>query len=223
MKILVCGEGKNDVGYEYWDTQANQYAYHPGWVQPLLERAKSKQQEIDIIGIRIRSLLAIGPSSQKLRGHGRKAKLALSKAISEDYDMLVFVTDADTRDTRVWKKKLRDLLAGWHGNDSNVMTVACLPMSASESWMLADAVAWKKLGLVDTSALPKNPETIWGNRRDLSSNHPHPFFRRICKLAGVMDSTYTRWYIMHVADLTSLPTRCPVSFANFWNYIRDNF
>jgi hypothetical protein len=89
-------------------------------------------------------------------------------------------------------------------------------MSASEAWLLADANAWKQIGLGDCSGLPGNrAELIWGVKGDPAGNRPHEYFARICDKATLTDSIPTRSRLADLIAPTTLKLNCPVSFAPF--------
>lgn len=140
------------------------------------------------------------------------------RAKSEGYDVVVFMADADTKKLNEWRKKRADILDGFCRVDG-VDSVPCLPMSTSESWLLADAQAWDKLGLDNLAALPKQPEKIWGERKDPESNHPHQYFRRICDEAGVSDSREIRVQLADLVNCKTVQKTCPNSFVAFVNDI----
>ena len=99
--------------------------------------------------------------------------------------------------------------------------IACVPKSASESWLLCDSKAWAALGLSDLKALPTEPENIWGKRNEPKGNHPHQYFKRICKKANIPDNKYSRWTIAELSDIKILEKKCPNSFKAFCQELRD--
>ena len=133
------------------------------------------------------------------------------------YDLVVFMADADSNKTRDWNRTRSDILDGFHRVEGP-NGVPCVPMSTSESWLLADGQAWQGVGLTKLNLLPKKPETIWGARNDPQGNHPHQVFRRACGAAGVRDSRETRVNLAHSSSLARLQAACPRSFTAF---IRD--
>ncbi|OAD19613.1 hypothetical protein THIOM_004743 [Candidatus Thiomargarita nelsonii] len=108
-----------------------------------------------------------------LEGHGEKAFSAMMVAKREGYDAVVFMVDADTKDLKQWKVKYEEILDGFSAVKGAPLGIACVPKSASESWLLCDSQAWAALGLSDLKALPIEPEMIWGKRNEPSANHPH--------------------------------------------------
>ena len=125
--------------------------------------------------------------------------------------------DADCTDPKIWSQKVSDILEGFKVIGENIPSVACVPMSASESWLLADPESWTIMGLGDLSILPKKPEEIWGTKIDPDSNHPHSVFSKICAAAGKEDNRETRFDVMSTSNIKSIIGRCPVSFVHFYN------
>jgi hypothetical protein len=207
IKVLLCGEGPHDVGHNGdW-----------GWLQMITKRLINRRLAFSK---RSRAELVLLPKDEKKYkpfppGHGRRALLAKRIAVNEGYDVVIFMADADTNKVREWREKHQQIIAGFKRIDNVLASIACLPMSASESWLLADHKAWKKLGLVEKADLPSHPEQIWGDKRDPNGNYPHRLFARVCAKAGVDDDRATRVEVASGIDLRVLVGKCPVSFAPF--------
>jgi hypothetical protein len=88
-------------------------------------------------------------------------------------------------------------------------------MSTSESWLLADPVAWAAIGLGNRRVLPKRPESIWGQRNDPEGDHPHQVMTRACAEAGALDNLQTRCTLAAISNLGTIRIRCPLSYASF--------
>ena len=214
LRVLVCGEGKHDIGKS---SDGGSGAQENGWLQILLQRLMTVK--IEMVAIKRDELVLQRKKFRPLpSGHGQKALASKLRAKSEGYDVVVFMADADTKKLNEWRKKRADILAGFCRVDG-VGHASCVPMSASESWLLADAQAWNKLGLGTQAALPKQPEKIWGKRTDTESNHPHQYFRRICVEAGVSDSRETRVQLAKLLNCKTVQETCPNSFVAFVNDI----
>jgi hypothetical protein len=125
------------------------------------------------------------------------------------------MVDADSNEKTDWKTKYDQIVDGFSRINNGVIGVPCVPMSASESWLLADPDVWKKLGLNDLRMLPDRPEHIWGERHCPDGNHPHPYFARVCREAGVEDNASTRNEIAVISSIEILARACPTSFATF--------
>lgn len=148
-------------------------------------------------------------------GHGAKALAARLAAGKDGFNAVVYMADADTNDVAVWCQKYADILDGFSRVQNGVAAIACVPMSASESWFLADADAWKDLGLTNPVILPSHPEAIWGARDDPNGNHPHRLFKRVCVAADQPDSRETRCELAMKTDLSLLGRKCQRSFGEF--------
>ena len=217
LKVLLCGEGVHDVGrIEHWSIREAKKVTQPGWLQAVLLKALGPDTEFIVVPrSRLVSFSGAGQPRHNPRGHGAKAQIAKYRAISEGCDVVVFMIDADTADENGWAEKRNQVIVGFETINSEVKSVACIPMSASESWLLSDSEAWRELGLEDTDALPSHPERIWGSRQDPNSSHPHCLFRKICNIAGVADSRETRVALMDASSIDRLRESCPTSFVAF--------
>lgn len=212
---MVVGEGPHDVGAPWWDKNARELKVAPGWLQGLISRLADN---IEITAIRREELPLSTRDLKRHRplpgGHGARALLAKLKARAEGYDIVIFMADADTKDDKAWFGKRELVLDGFSRVDGPP-GVACMPKSASESWLMADFASWEILGLPDEHLLPKAPEEIWGEKSDPNSDRPHNLFARICVAAGVDDSRETRASLSGTASLAEIAARCPISFVAF--------
>jgi len=129
-------------------------------------------------------------------------------------DLVIYMVDADSSDVRRWREIVAEIEAGFDKIDGDIACVACVPMSASESWLMADADAWNQvMGLSD--GLPTNPETIWGQRNDPQGNHPHQLFGRLCEAAGVRDDRDVRACLGVHSTVDKMSEKCGQSFVPF--------
>lgn len=217
MRVLLCGEGPHDIGVpNSWDAQHNSYVELFGWLQPIVTAAISATPSFEV---RRRTELQIqsrDPNKRTLPGgHGAKAYLAKRAAVIEGFDLLVFMADADSPDIVDWRQRVAEIQAGFALIDGETRCVACVPMSASESWLLADPAAWVAVAGYDGAALPAKPEKIWGKRDDPNANHPHSYFARICVAAGMKDDRETRVLISQATDLQAARAKCLQSMEPF--------
>lgn len=218
MRILLCGEGPHEFGDpRVWDARTEQHISIEGWMQVLVRTLRGQAVEFEIRRRRELQLVGKGPAQRGLKGHAEKARLARFIADNEEFDAVIFMVDADSNDSRDWASVVADINAGFAALPATITVSAapCVPMSASESWLLADGNAWAILGLANVGILPKGPETIWGQRDDPTGNHPHRYFSRVCDEAGVPDSRETRFCIMEQSQIATLERQCPVSFPPF--------
>lgn len=218
MRILLCGEGQHEFGDDdAWDSRRQRSYSFEGWMQTLVTRLTTHETEYEF---RRRSDifadLGVGTGRvAKLKGHGEKAKIARFIAQQGEFDAVIFMADADDTDRAVWRRIRSEIEAGFAAVPDGPPAIACVPMSASESWLMTDSAVWRAQGLLDPTILPRRPETTWGARRDPDANHPHQIFRRLCQAADTTDSTKTRVEIASAAALAGLRTGCPISFPPF--------
>jgi hypothetical protein len=215
-RILLCGEGPHDIGQHDWMPTERRHIHYDGWLQCIIRQVGFDDDELST---KRRNEIILLPRDQRRHrplppGHGAKALAAKLIAKIEGYDIVIFMVDADSNDPRSWKETRSQIIAGFAKIDG-VCAIACVPMSASESWLLADEDAWLGLGLLDTTLLPTSPESIWGRRNDSNGNHPHSFFARVCEHAGVSDSRETRAVIAENSSVRRIDEKCPVSFRSF--------
>lgn len=220
MKVLLCGEGIHDIGKKnFWSDTDRAYVSVDGWLQVLCRKILNIVGGVEFDTRSRADILFLPRQQQPYRplppGHGAKALAARLIARREGFDALVFMVDADTNDTAAWREKKHEIEEGFRRCENGVAAIACVPMSASECWLLADSGAWVELGLSETRQLPRRPEGIWGARDDPDGNHPHRYFARICCEVGVDDSRTTRVQIAEHSQISEIESNCPVSFGCF--------
>lgn len=217
MKILLCGEGAHDIGeLERWSIFPDRQVEKPGWLQIVLRKILGRD-DIEFIIVPRSRLVTLPKSARRPlpKGHGTKALISKFRGVMEKCDLVVFMVDADTNDKAEWLRKRQEVIDGFNAFDGEVKAVACVPMSASESWLLSDEAAWQSVGAKGGGILPKRPEEIWGARNDPDGRHPHCYFARICEDAEVGDCRETRVEIMEKSDVGGMAKKCPISFQAF--------
>ncbi len=215
MKILLCGEGPQDIGRV--EVFARPETVTEGWMQPLVRRILH-EPEVDMHGLTRKHIILLPRDRQRHRplpaGHGERALAAKLVALSGGYDMVIYMVDADSPDRQDFDRIRGQILDGLN-RLRPVAGIACVPVSAAESWLLSDPEAWRSLGLTNSSLLPRRPEASWGAPRDPAGHHPHVDFSKACEDAGVSDSLETRADLARQIDLTLLRRRCGISFGAF--------
>lgn len=220
MRVLLCGEGLHEIGDpDCWSDRQQCYLSLPGWLHIFARRLLEHCDDVEF-EVKRRSELVLLPRLRRgyqpaPDGHGAKALIAKFIAGNEGYDVVVFMADHDGTSKREWKIKHAQIIEGFDRVDNEVIGIACLPMTASESWLLADEGVWQELGLEDKNLLPKKPEEMSGDKHDPRSNDPHRCFERVCGSAGVKDDRGTRVKVSKVINFDKLEEKCPVSFIPF--------
>jgi hypothetical protein len=217
LKVLLCGEGPHDIGIpDHWDARRREYVALDGWMQPIVGRVLAGSPEFSA---RKRNELQVqqrDPNKRRLpEGHGAKAYLAKRAAVTGSYDVLIFMVDADSNDFRDWQRIVAEIEAGFALLDACIRCIACVPMAASESWLLSDPQAWATVADYNGANLPPRPETIWGARDNPAGNHPHRLFFRVCEAAGVSDDLDTRVRVAAATTVAIARARCPMSMEPF--------
>lgn len=224
MKVLLCGEGAHDVGREVWSTKKGAWETEPGWLQPLVMKLASDTAANGDIEFEIRErreltlLPRIATNFKPLpSGHGKKALAAALIAKSLGAEVTVFMVDADSNNPADAEQIRCEIAEGFTAaNDASLGSsgVACVPMSTSESWLLADASAWTS-ACGASPVLPKHPEMLWGVRDDPDGDHPKHVFRRSAESVGLPDSPTTRGDLAANTDIGTLAACYPNSFSGF--------
>ncbi|HTW72807.1 MAG TPA: hypothetical protein VME47_23225 [Acetobacteraceae bacterium] len=222
MRILIVGEGPHDIGYrDAWDHRLKIMIDLPGWLQILLEKLRLPTVPIEVMAARRSEILLTDRDRRRNKplppGHGERALACMFRAAAGNYDVVIFMADADTPDDAKWREHHKDIEEGFSRGPSGPLPVICLPKAASESWLLADLAAWKAVGLRDITILPNKPEYAWGKRNDPNSHHPKHDFERAAKMSQLRgDGRGQRVEVMEHAEPNAISQSCPVSFASFW-------
>ena len=94
IKVLVCGEDSHDIGTEVPEREE-------GWLQPVLRKLIG--DDIEIATVRRQQLVILGREKKGLQplppGHGVKALAGKVRATQGEYDLFVFMVDADSGTT----------------------------------------------------------------------------------------------------------------------------
>jgi hypothetical protein len=203
MKILVYGEGPQDVG-----RGEDEYV---GVVRTLVERLitecpDSSDEKITFRGRRLGRL-------HGGKGFKRKARIAINEARRQGYDCVVIVIDRDGR-----RQKNGRLQALNDGRDEALRT-AYFPtaigvaIETMEAWLLADERALSEcLGrAVDKQP---SPEKLSGKK----GTPEHPKTRLNTLIDG--DDGKLKQRIAEQVDLPTIERRCPKGFKPFADEIR---
>jgi hypothetical protein len=219
MKALLCGEGPHEIGQRQWSAKTHEWVASRGWMQEVVDLVAGQPLELDG---KIRRDLAILPREERRfkplpMGHGAKALASALLAQSVGAEISVFMADADSSDPARTEQIRGEIQAGFEAaNEAGIAVkgIACVTMSTSESWLLADANSWFEVAGV-SPGLPKDPELIWGGRSDPDGDHPKHYFYRAALEAGLDDSADTRNRLAAAVTIATVVKKCPHSFAPF--------
>jgi hypothetical protein len=194
IKILLLGEGPTDVG-----TRTYNGTQYKGCVIHLIEKmsAQYKQGELNKFQFELVTKQDInnrddvtnkhkkkfstlpGRTRKSLSGHGKNIQKLIQHAALEemDYDYILYYGDTDKRSGEVSPKKAsQEAYAEANGafEQFNIKGIPIIPLRMIESWLLVDSNCFE--GKVK---LPKNPELIWGDEKNQTSDHPKNYLQRI--------------------------------------------
>jgi hypothetical protein len=215
VKILIFGEGPNDVGRREWNRRTGDHTTEEGWLQPIVRRLRSTPGSETAERLRVLVSLPVRGAPRPLSGLSLKAQIAKFRAATEGYTAVVVATDVDSADPRDHARKVEEIEAGFDAFPGEVAGVACVPMGTSEAWLLADEDAWRALGARNLREIPRRPEETWGRPHDPDSGHPKCVFHRLCADNDVVDDTATRAILAETCDLGRINAACPIGFRPF--------
>lgn len=195
MRVLVCGEGDNDIGKSAYETSE-------GTLQVLVSRLlEGKELEFER-----QPVMHLG-ARRRHGGFKEKLKLAFAELAHKDCEGLVFVVDRDREEKRGERlRKARDEVS--EGKPSAVGVA----IRTLEAWLLADETAFKKAFQADTPSTTKDPESIKEPKKELQG-----------RLDAVGHSQYSEAYVALArhSRLEVLEQRCPEGFGRFADEVRE--
>ena len=220
MRVLLHGEGVTDCGisngYGGWDE---------GPVQILMKKINSTL-EIECIskdGIKERKKLQ--KSLSGLKGHGRYSALLAHIAKERQYDVAALFRDADRKQGTDLRKMhtcckryhevKADIYEGFEKSRCNLEYLAIIPMKMIENWLLSDQNSFVSAFNGKAPNLPSNPELIWGDEKDPSSNHPKNRLSRELQKYHVTANRDSYCKLAMSIDVDTLIDKCPISFQDF--------
>jgi uncharacterized protein DUF4276 len=193
LKILVCGEGPNDIG---------KYERPPedGTLQRLLAQLVDK--ELTFERLRIAHL----GGRRKHGGFAEKLKLALRELSHRECDALAYVVDGDRerdRDKRL--REVRDKVS------QGKLCAVGVAIRAIEAWLLADETAVNSAFGGQTPKTTKDPEEI---------SDPKESLRQWLDAAGQSNYSLAYAELARHLRIEILEKRCPRGFGTFADEIR---
>lgn len=227
MRILMLLEGSHEAGHfadDYWVRPEER---QHGATEILTHKVLGEgNHTVDTFKL---SRFPREPRQYKVpamvQGDGVKAFQGVQEAKRRDYEGFIMVRDADNKPERLSQMELGIRAAVQEEPELETFPRAVgLAIQMLESWLLADLGAFRQaFGKVPLSALPRDPEALWGKPRDRSSNHPKRVLER--HLAEI-DRTVGRQTYAELAaaiDIEVLERRCCNGFQPFAQRLREQF
>jgi dihydrofolate reductase len=214
-RILILGEGATELRApgDRWS----------GCARVLLHRLFGSPSE-DLLSFeehvlsRFRRDSDLVGDEPRVRGEDEQARLA-RKLAARDSHGLVLVRDDDRRDRRgAVERGFEEARVEGHV----VPAVLALAIECIEAWALSDPDAWLHVfGRVPT--LPAQPEVLWGNVRDPTSNHPKHVLRRCLTEIDRRPGGNAAARLLEHASLERIASACPRGFGRFVADLRRAF
>ncbi|HBQ11623.1 MAG TPA: hypothetical protein DEF51_10845 [Myxococcales bacterium] len=230
--IYLIGEGPHDIGWladaPEWRPQASGRSVVPstGFLPPVLKRIASEYGiEVRFDGRKLTSLAAGGRALTAGDALTRKAKQAVALAQRSGAHAIVFVHDVDkqqaARNSAVERQRqmarVRERIrAGLSGSEIPVLIAT--PSRMLEAWVLGDPRAIREHAAAGAPPAPANPETLWGAKRDPTSDYPKHVLKRC------LGAPYDADLLMRIAEISNLEAMgqsCPESFGPFLSASRE--
>ncbi len=218
MKIFLVGEGPTDCGWE------DNGIWEDGPVQVYLRRLMNEVEILTVHKSQIRDMRKKKRQRRiigKLKGHSVNAFFIAQAALDNECDCAAMYVDGDESSKDFHTCQVRydslkeEILAGLQ-IFTNIQALAIIPMKMIESWMLGDSEAFlclykKKLDY----KYFRNPELIWGNSSDTTSDFPKNKLARALSECNAEPTRAEFSKIAAVQSIDELRRTCPISFEDF--------
>lgn len=159
-----------------------------------------------------------------LRGEDEQAALALQIA-NTTAQGLVLMRDNDRSVRRPHGERRDAVERGFdaaRAKGASVPATLALAIECIESWALADPDAWVRV-FGKAPKLPSSPESLWGDRKDPSSNHPKCVLRRCLDEIDRTTTMNVPAMLLEHASLERLAAACPQGFGQFIDDLEHAF
>ena len=230
-KVLLFGEGPTDYGRQMYGSTE----WEEGPVQYIIR--KCVREEIEFINAtkkNVRDVRIQQRTGSKLKGHGLKAyQLCVIARELGDVDNIVCYVDADreqgsSKSAREAKERVEylynEINMGFEqfSTERSKSSIPMIPLKMIESWLLADEIAFTTcFGKRPTNPpLPRQPELIWGDENDPTSDHPKNYLKRVLDQYRSQGGRDTFISIAENVTISILRRRCPISFETFYQDVQ---
>lgn len=218
MRVLIVGEGKNDLGYE------SKGKWHDGpvpiFVKQLLAAVPNLTCEC-----KAWKDLPHHPTTKarQVRGYGGfdgKMRGWMQFAHSGGFNAVVAVAD---RDGYVQQRRLEKMIDGRDeaSRELGIDGAVGLAIEKIEAWLLADEEALRKATGDKSIQRQRAPESLASPDKRCENNAKYRL-QQLISNAHPADPTFSKVYadIASAADLVTLAERCPKGFAPFADDVR---
>lgn len=208
MRVLLVGEGKNDLGYRALD----------GWCDGVLTTfVKRLLQETQVDEVVTRPWREIRTRGS---GYDHKMEAAIQLAYREGFDAVIGVTD---RDSRPQERRLERMTEGRDRASATLGVAGAVGLAIEkiEAWLLADEKALRKATGDNSIQRQPAPESLASRDKQSENNAKYRLQQLIAK-ARPADANLSKVYadIALAADLGTVAKRCPKGFAPFADDVR---
>lgn len=228
--IAVTGEGPADYGRMVYEKERGNY-WEWGPVGYLLKRCLEDYHASEDIGFepvqkeQVKSMKLLR-SDKGLKGLSIPARKFVRYCRENDLGHGIFYADSDKRENSAktqreaqqhFQEVYNEVREGLE-MDEQPSFIPMIALKMIECWLLADAKAFEACYGCAPS-LPRNPELIWGDKRNPDSDYPKHFLDRILSgIPGCEGRGHQEIFcnLAEQIDTGTLRERCGISFEQFY-------